>query len=447
MKHDHDITAATPTLAETLAETPHESATKHVTGRADYTDDLVLPEGALHAYLGLSTVAHGRIRSMDLDAVRVAPGVIDVLTAADIPGHNDVSPVQKEDDPIFAESEVMFHGQPIFAVVAETRDQARRAAVLAKVDYEDLPLVLDPLSARDAGSLVQPGMTLRRGEPEAALAAAPRRIDGRMVIGGQDHFYLEGQIALAIPGEDDEVTIFTSTQHPTEVQHMVAHALGVPAHAVVVNVRRMGGGFGGKETQMNLFCCVAAIAAKKWHRAVKLRPDRDDDMIATGKRHDFRIQYRIGADAAGKLVGADFVHLARCGWSADLSLPVCDRAMLHADKAVEEFEIARNIKEVRSQVNRLVNCETANLQKAVDAAGRQLHDIEVLQRQEGGLAALPERLRETAEARLEEPGVSIVELGEMLGVSKSGVNHRLRKLHALAAAAEKAEEKEGDCTI
>ena len=329
MKHDHDITAATPTLAET----PHESATKHVTGKADYTDDLVLPQGALHAYLGLSTVAHGRIRSMDLDAVRAAPGVIDVLTAADIPGHNDVSPVQKNDDPIFAESEVMFHGQPIFAVVAETRDQARRAAVLAKVDYEDLPLVLDPLSARDAGSLVQPGMTLRRGEPEAALAAAPRRIDGRMVIGGQDHFYLEGQIALAIPGEDDEVTIFTSTQHPTEVQHMVAHALGVPAHAVVVNVRRMGGGFGGKETQMNLFACVAAIAAKKWHRAVKLRPDRDDDMIATGKRHDFVTDYSVGFDEQGKIIAVTGDWYARCGFSADLSMAVTDRALFHADNA------------------------------------------------------------------------------------------------------------------
>ena len=341
MKHDHDIAAATTTLpdartgtlAGTGAETPHESATKHVTGRADYTDDLVLPEGALHAYLGLSTVAHGRIRSMDLDAVRAAPGVIDVLTAADIPGHNDVSPVQKEDDPIFAETEVMFHGQPIFAVVAETRDQARRAAVLAKVDYEELPFVLDPLSARKAGSLVQPGMTLRRGDPETALAAAPRRLDGRMVIGGQDHFYLEGQIALAIPGEDDEVTIFTSTQHPTEVQHMVAHALGVPAHAVVVNVRRMGGGFGGKETQMNLFCCVAAIAAKKWHRAVKLRPDRDDDMIATGKRHDFVTDYSVGFDDEGRILAVTGDWYARCGFSADLSMAVTDRALFHADNA------------------------------------------------------------------------------------------------------------------
>lgn len=327
MKHETLAPPVTP-------ETPHESAEKHVTGRADYTDDLVLPQGALHAYLGLSTVAHGRIRSMDLDAVRAAPGVIDVLTAADIPGKNDVSPIGKNDDPILADGKVMFHGQPVFAVIAESREQARRAARLAKIDYEPLPHVLDPVAALEAGGeLAVPGMTLRRGDPQAALPKAPRRNEGRFTIGGQDHFYLESQIALAIPGEDDEVTIFTSTQHPTEVQHMVAHALGVPANAVVVNVRRMGGGFGGKETQMNLFCCVAAIAAKKWHRAVKLRPDRDDDMIATGKRHDFVVDYEVGFDDEGRILAVQGDWYARCGFSADLSMAVTDRALFHADNA------------------------------------------------------------------------------------------------------------------
>jgi len=317
-----------------MPETPHESAEKHVTGRADYTDDLMLPQGALHAYLGLSTVAHGRILSMDLGAVRAAPGVIDVLTAADVPGKNDVSPIGRNDDPILADGKVMFHGQPVFAVIAETRDQARRAARLAKIDYEPLPHVLGPVAALEAGGeLAVPGMTLRRGDPQAALPRAPRRTCGRFTIGGQDHFYLETQIALAIPGEDDEVAIFTSTQHPTEVQHMVAHALGVPANAVVVNVRRMGGGFGGKETQMNLFCCVAAIAAKKWHRAVKLRPDRDDDMIATGKRHDFVVDYSVGFDEAGRILAVEGDWYARCGFSADLSMAVTDRALFHADNA------------------------------------------------------------------------------------------------------------------
>ena len=325
MKHE--------TLSAPLVDTPHESAERHVTGRADYTDDLVLPQGTLHAYLGLSTVAHGRILSMDLSAVRTAPGVIDVLTAEDVPGRNDVSPISAGDDPILAPGIVRFHGQPVFAVIAETREQARRAATLARIDYEPLPHALDPLAAlASGGDLVVPGMTLRRGDAAAGLAAAPRRLDGRFAIGGQDHFYLEGQIALAIPGED-EMTVFTSTQHPTEVQHMVAHALDVPANAVVVNVRRMGGGFGGKETQMNLFCCVAAIAARKWNRAVKLRPDRDDDMIATGKRHDFVVDYSVGFDDSGRILAVEGDWYARCGFSADLSMAVTDRALFHADNA------------------------------------------------------------------------------------------------------------------
>ena len=312
----------------------HDSAIKHVTGRAEYTDDLTEPTGTLHAYLGLSTCAHGRIVDMDLSAVRAAPGVIDVLTAADIPGVNDISQGGMKDEPILAVKEVLFHGQPIFAVIAETRDQARRAAALARVEYDPLPHYLEPIEAFEAGNgYVWEPLTLRRGEPESALAAAPRRLSGRFAVGGQDHFYLEGQIAMAIPGEDEEVAIFTSTQHPTEVQHMVAHALGVPSNAVVVNVRRMGGGFGGKETQMNLFACIAAIAAKKWHRAVKLRPDRDDDMIATGKRHDFVIDYEVGFDDTGRIHAVSGDWYARCGYSADLSGPVTDRALFHADNA------------------------------------------------------------------------------------------------------------------
>ncbi|PZQ09819.1 MAG: xanthine dehydrogenase molybdopterin binding subunit, partial [Ancylobacter novellus] len=312
----------------------HDSAAKHVTGQADYTDDLVEPAGTLHAALGLSTIAHGRVRSMNLDKVRAAPGVVAVLTAADIAGANDISPTGNHDDPIFVADEVMFHGQPLFAVIAESRLQARHAAARAEIGYEALPHHLAPLAARDAGmDYVTEPLRLRRGEPETAMAQAPRRCAGRFEIGGQDHFYLEGQIALAIPGEDDEMTIFVSTQHPSEVQHMVAHALGVRANAVVVNVRRMGGGFGGKETQMNLFACVAAIAARRLGRAVKLRPDRDEDMIATGKRHDFVVDYEVGFDEAGRILAVTGDWHARCGFSADLSGPVTDRALFHADNA------------------------------------------------------------------------------------------------------------------
>lgn len=334
MKDELKITPDVPVRGAAHMSIQHDSAVKHVTGRAEYTDDLLEPIGTLHAALGLSKVAHGKIAAMDLSAVRTAPGVVMVMTPEDIPGENDVSPNGLHDDPIFAPGVVQFHGQPMFAVVAETRDQARRAAALAKVTYEELPFALDPIAARDAkmGYITDP-LTLRRGESRAALDAAPRRIKGRMSVGGQDHFYLEGQIAMAIPGEDDEVIVHVSTQHPAEVQHMVSHALGVSANAVVVNVRRMGGGFGGKETQMNLFACVAAIAAKKLGRAVKIRPDRDDDMTATGKRHDFVIDYEVGFDDDGKIKGVEGDFYARCGFSADLSGPVTDRALFHADNA------------------------------------------------------------------------------------------------------------------
>lgn len=317
------------------AHTPiiHDSAVKHVTGQADYTDDLLEPVGTLYAYLGLSTVAHGRIVSMDLDAVRKAPGVHLVLTAADIPGHNDISPTGLHDEPLLAEDEVQFHGQPIFAVVAETRDQARRACQLARVEYEELPFAIDAISARDAGlGYVTKPLKLKRGDM-AEMERAPRRMSGRLTVGGQEHFYLESQIAFSIPGEDDEVTVNVSTQHPSEVQHMVAHVLGVPSNAVVVNVRRMGGGFGGKESQMNPFACISALAAKKLKRAVKLRPDRDDDFSITGKRHDFVIDYEVGYDETGKIHAVDADFYARCGFSSDLSGPVTDRALFHADNA------------------------------------------------------------------------------------------------------------------
>ena len=323
-----------PIVGGAHAPVRHDSAHKHVTGEAVYIDDMTEPVGTLHAYLGLSTVAHGRIKSLDIGAVRSQPGVVGVLTAADIPGVNDISPTGRHDEPVFAEEVVQFHGQPLFAVFAETREDARRAAKLAKVDYDELPAIIDILdAAKSDPKLVTPPLMLSRGDAEKALTQAPKRLQGTMRIGGQDHFYLEGQIAFAIPGEDGDVQVFSSTQHPSEVQHMVAHVLGVPSNAVTVEVRRMGGGFGGKETQSNLFAAVAALAAKTFRRAVKLRPDRDDDMIATGKRHDFIVDYDVGFDEAGKIQGVDFTYAARCGFSSDLSGPVTDRALFHCDNA------------------------------------------------------------------------------------------------------------------
>jgi len=325
---------------QTTAQSPahrslaHDSAAKHVTGRATYTDDIPEPAGTLHAYLGCAAETHAHIRAIDLDEVRAAPGVIGVLTAADIPGENDISPTGRHDEPVFPTSLVEYHGQPLFAVVAETRDAARRAAARARIAYEVLPHALDPVAAHEAGypNVTDP-LTLARGDARAALAEAPHRITGRMMIGGQDHMYLEGQIAFVIPGEDEEVMVYCSTQHPSEVQHMVARVLGVASNAVTVNVRRMGGGFGGKETQMNIFATVAALAAKRWNRPVKIRPDRDQDMTVTGKRHDFVADYDVGFDAQGHITGVTGRFAARCGYSADLSGPVTDRALFHADTA------------------------------------------------------------------------------------------------------------------
>ncbi|MEM6382905.1 MAG: xanthine dehydrogenase molybdopterin binding subunit [Pseudomonadota bacterium] len=312
--------------------TKHDSGPKHVTGEAVYCDDISLPVGALHAYLGLSTIACGSIETMDLSSVRSAPGVVGVLTAQDMPASNDISPTHLHDEPVLAEREVAFFGQPIFAVIAASRDAARAAAQKAKITYSEKPFArtIEEARALDLGLVTKP-LTLKRGDAFGALKDAKNRLQGRYEIGGQDHMYLEGHIALAVPGEDDDMTVTSSTQHPSEVQHMVAHVLGVPSAAVTVNVRRMGGGFGGKETQSNQYAALAAVAARKHRRAVKIRPDRDDDMITTGKRHDFVVDYDVGYDDTGQITAVEATFAARCGFSADLSGPVTDRALFHAD--------------------------------------------------------------------------------------------------------------------
>ena len=319
---------------------PHEGAPLHVSGTANYIDDIALPENTLHVALGMSTIAHGRIKSMDLAAVAAAPGVVDIATAADVPGSNLIGPVL-QDDPIFAESLVEFAGQSLFAVAATSYGAARRAAMLARVEYEELPAILDIRAALAAKSFVVPTHTLRRGEPEAAIGRAGHRLAGSAQLGGQEHFYLEGQVAVALPQEDGGMLIYSSTQHPTEVQHMVAHALGKKSHEVVVQCRRMGGGFGGKESQPGQYACAAAVIATRTHRPVKLRLDRDADMIMTGKRHDFLIEYEVGFDDSGRIAGARIMLASRCGFSADLSGPVNDRAICHVDNAyfLENVEI------------------------------------------------------------------------------------------------------------
>ena len=308
----------------------HDSAHKHVSGEAIYVDDIPEPPGLLFAAFGLSERPHARFEKLDLGPVRVAPGVVAVLSAGDVPGSNNIGPVVA-DEPIFADGLVEYIGQSVFAVAAETIEQARRAARLARIGYRDLEPVLTVADAMAKGSFVLPPHSMRRGDAARALAKASNRLQGRIEIGGQDHFYLEGQVSLAVPQEDDDMLVYCSTQHPSEVQHLVAAALGRPDNAVTVEVRRMGGGFGGKETQAALFAVIAALLADRTGRPVKARVDRDDDMIMTGKRHDFVTDYDVGFDDEGRIKGIAFDLAARCGMSADLSGPICDRAMFHSD--------------------------------------------------------------------------------------------------------------------
>ncbi|MBA4285924.1 MAG: xanthine dehydrogenase molybdopterin binding subunit [Xanthomonadaceae bacterium] len=318
----------------------HEAAHLHVSGRAIYVDDLPLPANTLHAAFGLSPVAHGQLRALDLAAVLASEGVVAIATAADIPGHNNYGGIVA-DDPVFAGPLLSHAGQPLFAVAATSHRAASRAARRFRADIETLPAILDIRAALAADSYVIPSQTLRRGEPDRALAGSAHRLSGTMVCGGQDHLYLEGQIAVAIPGEDGQLLVHCSTQHPTEVQHVVSEVLARPMQDITVQCRRMGGGFGGKESQPALLAAAASLLAVKTGRPVKLRLDRDADMLITGKRHDFLADYEVGFDDSGRISALKVMLASRCGHSADLSGPVNDRAVCHVDNAyfLEHVEI------------------------------------------------------------------------------------------------------------
>ncbi|OUS38902.1 xanthine dehydrogenase molybdopterin binding subunit [Rhodobacterales bacterium 56_14_T64] len=312
---------------------PHDAAKLHVMGTARYVDDIPMPAGCLHLAFGTSAIAKGRITAMDLDAVRASDGVVLVMVAQDLPFTNDVSP-SIHDEPLLSDGTVHYVGQPLFLVVATSHRAARVAARKGQIDYTEETPLLTVDQALAADSRFEDGPRIyQKGDAKSAISAAPRTVEGVMELGGQEHFYLEGQAALALPQEDGDMLVTSSTQHPTEIQHKVAEAIGVPMHGVRVEIRRMGGGFGGKESQGNALAVSCAIAARATGKPCKMRYDRDDDMVITGKRHDFRISYRAGFDDDGLLKGIEFTHLVRCGWAQDLSLPVADRAMLHSDNA------------------------------------------------------------------------------------------------------------------
>ena len=310
----------------------HESAVLHVTGEAVYTDDLPELRGTLYAALVLSPVAHGELigEGIDRQALMAEHGVVAVFTARDIPGENNCGPIV-HDDPFLAAGKVEFLGQAVAVVVARDMLYAREAARKAKVQVKELPAILTIDEAMAQGSFVMPPKGITRGDADAAIAAAPHRLQGRTHCGQQEQFYLEGQITYAVPREDGQLTLYVSTQHPDGNQREAAAALNLSTKDVEVICRRMGGGFGGKEGNASIFSQSAALAAFKLKRPVKLRVNRDDDMMITGKRHDFRLDYEVGFDDAGRILGVDFVLASRCGYSTDFSGPVNDRAVLHID--------------------------------------------------------------------------------------------------------------------
>ena len=313
-------------------ELPHESARLHVTGEAVYIDDIPELRGTLYAALILSPVAHGELlgEGIDREAILREHGVVAVFTAADIPGENNCGPII-HDDPFLADGKVEFLGQPVAVVVAREMLYAREAARKARVAVQELPAILSIDEAMAHQSFVMPAKLITRGKPAEAIAAAPHRVKGRTTCGQQEQFYLEGQIAYAVPREDEQLTIYVSTQHPDGNQREAAAALNLHTHDIEVICRRMGGGFGGKEGNSSIFSQSAALAAFKLNRPVKLRANRDDDMTITGKRHDFRIDYEAGFDDEGRILGLDVVLASRCGYSTDYSGPVNDRAILHID--------------------------------------------------------------------------------------------------------------------
>lgn len=317
---------------------PHESAHGHVTGRALYTDDLVIRHpGVLHAWPVASAHTHAAIVHLDPQPALAVPGVVTVLTAADVPGENQVG-AARPDEPLFP-TEAMYHGHPLAFVLAESEEAARLGAQRVAVEYQPLPAVLDLSEAIAQGSFHTEPLCIRRGEPDQALAQAPHRLDGELFTPAQEHFYLETQAALAYRDEAGLITVQSSTQHPSETQAICARVLGLPEHQVVVQSLRMGGAFGGKEVQANPWAAVAALGAWKTGRPVRVRLSRTQDMVMTGKRHPFLGRYQVGFDATGRLLALKLALYNDGGWSLDLSQPIVSRAMFHSDNAYQVANI------------------------------------------------------------------------------------------------------------
>ena len=310
----------------------HESAVKHVTGKAIYTDDISEPKNLLHAVIGYSNCSKGVIKKIDYKDVLSSEGVVDIITEKDIEGINDVGPIFKGDK-IFTSKNIEYYGQPIFAVIAKTNNLAKKAALKVKIDLKISKPIVSIEEALKKKSFVLKPKHLTRGNIKDGFKKSDNILKGKLYSGGQDHFYLEGQIAMTIPQEDNNFLVYSSTQHPSETQQIIGKVLKQNYNSIHVIVRRIGGGFGGKETQSFLFAAITSIAAKKLSKPVKLRVDRDDDMIMTGKRHDFLFDYEVGFNNNGEILALKIMMASRCGISPDLSGAINDRAIYHIDNA------------------------------------------------------------------------------------------------------------------
>ena len=310
----------------------HDSAISHVMGTATYVDDMLKPESTLHLAVGKSAHAHARVLNMDLSAVRAADGVIDVITFKDLPAKTDIGAVF-DGDPLMVDEITEYVGQTLFAVVATSHRAAKKAVLNAIVEYEPLPAILTVEEALKQQHFVRPSHFMERGDAQAELESAPTRVAGHIHMLGQEHFYLEGQVSYVVPCDDGGLEVYTSSQHPSEVQQLVAEVVDLPFHAVTTIVRRMGGGFGGKETQAAAWACLCGIVAKRQNVPVSMRLDRQDDMVVTGKRHEFSNRYDVGVNDEGQVLGVDMQLSGLCGYSPDLSDAIVDRAMFHCDNA------------------------------------------------------------------------------------------------------------------
>jgi len=312
-------------------EKSHDSATKHVSGLANYTDDIIEPSGTLHGAIGWSKEAHALIKKIDLKEVFKSEGVVSVIESKDIPGRNDVGPVF-DGDPIFPKNKIEYYGQPLFAVAAISTELARKAVLNAKIIYKKLKPIVTIKEALKKKKFVLKGRKIKRGNPSNAISKSKNYLKGNFTTGSQEHFYLEGQVAFVIPKEDNDLLVYSSTQHPSETQQIIAKILNQKSNSINVLVRRIGGGFGGKETNF-LTSSICALLAKKTNKPVKLRLDRDDDIIITGKRHDFYSEYEVGFNDKGIIEGLKIKLASRCGMSPDLSGAINERALLHIDNA------------------------------------------------------------------------------------------------------------------